>query len=121
MEERRLQRPRAAYAHRVRGLLKRDVLDRVRVRRDDLPALRALADGGLGPALTAVLRPRVLAAWKSVVFVATDDAVVMVPITGAPVVLVTGLPHVVDLVADATGVYFTTAGPPARVWSMPWW
>jgi hypothetical protein len=27
----------------------------------------------------------------------------------------------VDLVADATGVYFTTAGPPARVWSMPWW
>jgi hypothetical protein len=83
--------------------------------------LRALADGGLGPALTAVWRPRVLAAWMGVVFVATDDAVVMVPITGAPVVLATGLPHVVDLVADATGVYFTTAGPPARVWSMPWW
>lgn len=83
--------------------------------------LRAHADGGLGAPVALVERPRVLAAWKNVVFVATDDAIVMVPSNGPAVVLVTGLPHVIDLVADATGVYFTTAAPQAGVWSMPWW
>lgn len=82
--------------------------------------LRALADGGLGAALARVDAPRVITAWGDVVFVATDDRVVMVPATGAPKEIAKGLAHVVALVADANRVYWAVRGPPAGVWSAAW-